>query len=1070
MKKIILLCLALLPAFLPVARAREAKPILDAAGVRGGLVVVLGCDDPDLLVSLRAAGPYLVHGLDADPAKVARARKALLEKKAYGPVTVSRLPGATLPYTDDLVNLLVLAGDPGAVAKDEMARVLAPGGALADARQTKVGITREPRPEGIDDWPHYLYDASNNAVSKDTVVGPPRGLRWICGPAYARSHEHFGSVSALVADAGRIFYIIDEGPISSVFLPPVWKLVARDAFSGVKLWERPIENWESQLRGFRSGPPEIGRRLVADGNRIYVTLGYGGPVSVLDAATGKDVKTLPGTPGARELLLQGDVLYVLADDMTAEQHDKRRQWINETAPMLTGYQFPKQPIPMYGKPRLVALKKGAGTPVWTKACGAAGEIMPATLAVAGGRVCYQSVSHVVCLDAATGGETWRSERPVAKSRFSWSTPTLVVQDGVVLTIDRVATANADNDPPAQGSKWLMNNAHQTKKQDAELVAFALQDGKELWRAPYFENYDTPLDIFVIDGVVWVGDLRHSRDAGFTEGRDLRTGKVAAKLPHNKELYSIQMGHHRCHRNRATVKWLILGRDGIEMVDPKNGTGSGNWWVRGTCQYGVMPANGLLYAPQHSCACHPQEKLNGFNVLSARSNAGAAGGKNPLEKGPAFDAAADVTKSEAKDDWPTYRRDARRSGYQDLPAPRKVNVAWSASLLPPVTAPVVAGGRAFIAETDRHTLHALAASDGKPDWTFTADGRIDSPPTVYGDLCLFGTRNGYVYCLRASDGALAWRYRAAPAERRLFAWGQLESVWPLHGTVLVDDTLSGGAPVVYAAAGRSSHVDGGIRLVALDLKTGKRLHQADVTMTAKEEGAGVIRQRSLPDVLSVQKGTVWMRDLGLPKDLSAPAQKVPHLYAPGGFLDDTWWHRTYWEYGTTMASAYGGWPRVGNVVPAGRLLAFDGGEHIYGYGRMSYRAGGGHVKPDAAKEYKLFAEVLEPKPKAQPKAPAGRKKRKGPTGRRENIWTAELPFVARALVLTPDALLVGGGRSLTERADAHGPGTLWIAARGDGAKRFTCALPAPPVLDGMAFAAAGLFVSTVDGRVVCLRGD
>ena len=49
----------------------------------------------------------------------------------------------------------------------------------------------------------------------------------------------------------------------------------------------PITNWEAHLRGFRSGPPEIGRRLVATGDRVYVALDYGEPVTVLDAATGE---------------------------------------------------------------------------------------------------------------------------------------------------------------------------------------------------------------------------------------------------------------------------------------------------------------------------------------------------------------------------------------------------------------------------------------------------------------------------------------------------------------------------------------------------------------------------------------------------------------------------------------------------------------------------------------------------------------------------------------------------------------------------------------------------------------
>ena len=35
-------------------------------------------------------------------------------------------------------------------------------------------MTVKPPNEEMDDWSHYLYNASNNAVSKDTVVGPPR--------------------------------------------------------------------------------------------------------------------------------------------------------------------------------------------------------------------------------------------------------------------------------------------------------------------------------------------------------------------------------------------------------------------------------------------------------------------------------------------------------------------------------------------------------------------------------------------------------------------------------------------------------------------------------------------------------------------------------------------------------------------------------------------------------------------------------------------------------------------------------------------------------------------------------
>jgi len=697
--------------------------------------------------------------------------------------------------------------------------------------------------------------------------------------------------------------------------------------------------------------------------------------------------------------------------------------------------------------------------LWKREFEAPGEIMPTTMAVDDGRVCLQTVSHVICLDAFTGKEQWRTERPVARSRFSWSTPTLVIHDGVVLSLDRAASDHVDESPPARGSKWVMNSGEKERRQDAQLVTFALDDGKELWRAPYSENYNTPGDIFVIGDTVWVGNLRRGVDPGFTQGRDLKSGQITATIPPQKA-----WGHHRCYRNKATVRWLMVGRGGIQFIDPATGTVQANSWFRGTCQYGVMPANGLVYVPPHSCACQPEELLIGLNALSPQSADGE--GPPPLEKGPAYDTVPPSSSNLLPSgDWPTYRGDVRRSGYQDLTAPRNLGIAWSTRLSPSITAPVVSDRMVFVAETDRHTLHALSAADGRPAWKFIADGRIDSPPTLCRGLCLFGTRNGFVYCLRAADGALVWRYRAAPQDRRLFAYEQIESVWPVHGSVLVDDNSrshdsrsharqsvesqgdrppSGdGGATAYFAAGRSSRLDGGIRLYALEVETGKVLHRSDVKVPGGR-GPDIIRQSVLSDILSIQKNTIWMRALGVDKTL-APVQRVRHLFAPRGFLDGSWWHRTYWLYGTAIGGGYSNWPLAGNAVPAGRLLVFDGGPIIYGYGRMAYRIGDGHVHPEATRDYKLFAELLPPQPESSEDAAREEQRRRRaeqPSGRRQIKWAQSLPFIAQALVLARDALLVAGG-----------PAFL---------------LPAPPVLDGMALTDSGVFVAAIDGSVVCLR--
>ena len=110
MKRAALIALAVLPAFLATARGQDAKQILDATGVKGGLVVVIGCDGPALLAGLRPNDSYLVHGLDTDAAKVRQARQHIQSLGAYGKVSADCFGGKRLPYVRDLVNLL-LAGD-----------------------------------------------------------------------------------------------------------------------------------------------------------------------------------------------------------------------------------------------------------------------------------------------------------------------------------------------------------------------------------------------------------------------------------------------------------------------------------------------------------------------------------------------------------------------------------------------------------------------------------------------------------------------------------------------------------------------------------------------------------------------------------------------------------------------------------------------------------------------------------------------------------------------------------------------------------------------------------------------
>ncbi|MEA3366491.1 MAG: PQQ-binding-like beta-propeller repeat protein [Planctomycetota bacterium] len=920
----------------------QAEAILEATGVRGGVVVHLGCGDGRLTAALHAGDAYLVHGLAADAADVDRARAHVRAKGLYGPVSVDRLAGPRLPYVDNFVNLVV-AGDPAGVPTREILRVLAPGGVAYAREGDGWKKTVKPRPKAIDDWTHYLHDPSNNAVARDTVVGPPRRMQWCGSPRYGRHHDRLSSVSAVVAAGGRVFTIFDEAPRLSILTPPEWKLIARDAFNGTVLWKRDIEKWHTHLWPLKSGPAVLPRRLVAEGDTVYATLAIDGPLTALDAATGRTVRTYEGTGATEEVLLDDDTLLLVVNRHPADQWPTgyagaggayNKDWWNQ-------------------KPRhLLAVDADTGTTRWEHES----AILPVTLAASGGRVFFHDGESVVCLDRERGKERWRS-KPVARSSIlrAFFAPILLVHEGVVLF--------------AGGEKA----GHQTGSwyRDADtMTALDAETGKVLWTAPHPPSgYRSAEDLFVLGDTVWAGETTSGRAEGLFTGRNLRTGKVESEFTPDVDTYWF---HHRCYRGKATVNYLLTSRTGIEFIDPAKQHWDINHWVRGACLYGVMPANGLVYAPQHPCACYLESKLSGFNALAPAGD----GPRVPedlekedrLQRGPAYGAGISSGTSEISNprfeisdaDWPTYRHDAARSGTTPAAVPAPVKETWTAAIGGRLSSPVVAGGRVLVAEIDAHTVHALDADTGQHVWRYTAGGRVDSPPTIHGGRVLFGSTDGYVYCLRASDGVLAWRFRAAPMDQRCMHFEQLESVWPARGSVLVRESGEGGTGAeAWCVAGRTMFLDGGMRLYRLDVATGRVLSETvlDTRVPHSDKRlqdfvSWLNMPTAMPDILSSVDDLIYMRSQAFKADgTRLPLAKMPmsgnvdhgappatqdpdraHLFSPSGFLDDSYWHRTYWLYGSTWVSGWCGYFLAGKTAPAGKILVFDDAR-VYGYGRL-----------------------------------------------------------------------------------------------------------------------------------------
>ncbi|MBD3267100.1 PQQ-binding-like beta-propeller repeat protein [bacterium] len=1085
---IAIISLFLLFLFLPIKATcvdswqEQSQRILRASGFQGGLIVHVGCTDGRLCAALGNGPSRIAQGLSRDGKQVDQARKWIRSQGLYGKVSVKPWTGKKLPYAENLVNLLVCETSGGQL-QSEIQRVLAPGGVALIRDNDSWRKIVKPWPDEIDQWTHYLHGPGNNAVGQDMRVGPPQHFQWICNPRFSRSHDHLASMSAMVSAGGRVFYIVDVATPAFAGAQSRWRLVARDAFSGIQLWDCEIAPWEYHLRDFRSGPADIARRLVAIDDRVYVTLGYGKPVSALDAATGELIQTYKGTESTQEILYDSGILWLVLGDRL--KNWGAREAVETVSKEDYRPPFERTTPPTHNK-RVMAIDANKGNILWRNNEPNTRDLMPATLAVADGKVYFQTTREIVCLDGADGNCLWTIKRPLERRRLAWSSPTLVVHDGIVYSADRKAV-NKEGDllwMPSGGYHEYIRNA------DAygHLIAYDADTGKELWRCPAHEGFNSAIDIMIADEVLWTGNYCEGSDPGITEGRDPKTGEVIRTRPPDSE-YLPKIGHARCHRAKATDRFLILGRRGVEFVDVKTGDMIANRWIRGMCQYGVMPANGMLYLPPHSCACAYNDMLKlGFMALAPSPSPGSVNLEsdfthpNRLLRGPAYSKIEKTESQESRvDDWPTYRADMARNGSAKAPVPRNLSTKWQVKVGRNLTSPVIGEGIVFVANTDTHEVHALDAEQGKLLWSFHAGARIDSPPTVYQGRILFGSADGHVYCLRLRDGALAWRFQAAPSSRQIVVNDQLESAWPISGSVLVVDDAA------YFAVGRCSYLDGGMWLCKLDVATGELLNQIDMTVEEKQRDGGIPGRGALPDVLSSDGESIFMRDVRLDLDLVREESKMAHLYSPVGFLDDNWWHRTYWQVGTAMGGGWGRWPKAGQNQPAGRLLVTDG-DQVFGWGRNQYDIPGAHVGVDAAGVWgpvnksrwthlRLFRKSMETRIPRKPQ----KEDKPIKTVKKADDWSRRVPVLGLAMVLDPETLWLAGplnpldtipydptgADKLADALATPTDGQLLAVDPNNGEIIDEFDLTHAPVFDGMAAADHRLYLVNQEGSVVCL---
>jgi hypothetical protein len=280
------------------------------------------------------------------------------------------------------------------------------------------------------------------------------------------------------------------------------------------------------------------------------------------------------------------------------------------------------------------------------------------------------------------------------------------------------------------------------------------------------------------------------------------------------------------------------------------------------------------------------------------------------------------------------------------------------------------------------------------------------------------------------------------------------------------------------AGRSSFVDGGIHVCAVEAASGKErfrtmLSVPEVNDASIEKSAGRM-PGALPDILVSGGDSIFIRHVQLTSDLVGPITPASlswglksqnQIMASSGFLDDSLFNRTTWRYGIQ--------------IDRSQMLVVDRND-VYGlrvYSGISWNCPVSHV----GEGHLLFRQDVG---RPVPKPP---KEEKGMLNRipyERYTWHARVPARISGMVLAgvrrADAaekcLFVAGYPDEIDPDDPlaafEGRKGAWLfALSGDtGTVLARQSLAAPPVWDGMIACRRRLYVSLQNGTLLCLGKD
>ncbi|MCP5517451.1 MAG: PQQ-binding-like beta-propeller repeat protein [Verrucomicrobiales bacterium] len=754
----------------PVTPAQWRQRVLEVTGVPRGLVVVLGDAGERIGQGLIEGTGYQLYTQRVSVGEVRAAREAAHAAGWLGRrMTVGEGPVDRLNLADNLADAVLVLAAPAPPAA-ELQRVLRPGGRAWLPDGTVLG---KSRPDGEDDWTHPYHGPDNNPVSEDRVIAAPYLTQFLADPRYAPLPQ------VAVAAGGRMFKAFghiafkerEEGLLNT--------LAAFNGYNGTLLWQREI-------------PPALmvhRNTLIATAERVF--FGDDRSCQIYAAATGEPLDEIRVPDGVAEgtfwkwMALEDGVLFALVGEQ--EQRDPTIRLRRDLhgwpwSPLSPGFNQPEH-VWGYGR-TLVAIDVASKQVRWAHR--EERPIDSRALCLKAGRLyAFRFGEYLVALEAATGRELWRRTPDNAPDLYRAFGPYLDRQDW---RTNWRTTAYA---------RCTDQAIYFAGPAIGRLIAVSTRDGALLWDHPS-DNYQLIVRRDAVYG------LSGQIDSDVSRVFDPLTGEVLDEL---------KLGRRACTRPTACDEAIFFRASGGSVrLDVKNDEAGLISPMRAQCQDGVTIANGMLYWWPSVCDCNLT--LYGVTAL------GAAGSFDFQPSGGPADRLQTTGRGTlekplvtAENDWPVYRGNARGTVTSAAALPAGGSVAWRVQLGEGVrpTAPTAAGGLVFFGGSDG-VVRSCRADNGEAVWTAFTGGPVLYPPAISAGCAYVGSGDGHVYCYEAASGRLRWRFRAAPIERFIPVYGQLQSTWPAAGGVAIHDGT------VYAAAGIVNY--DGTHVVALDAGTGE----------------------------------------------------------------------------------------------------------------------------------------------------------------------------------------------------------------------------------------------------------